>query len=86
MTISDEQNKGISFGMCLGLSRYLVLRLQQVELEYVDMIYDVKDADLVERLCEEAYSNEPCRKGLERILDCIDRYREEQLKRQTTES
>ncbi|KIL38687.1 hypothetical protein SD70_24885 [Gordoniibacillus kamchatkensis] len=76
-----ERRKAMAFGMCLGLAKYFDTRLRQIELEYIDLLYAIKDADLVEQLHEEAYSNEPCRQGFERILNCIERYHQEQTKR-----
>ncbi|WP_248928942.1 hypothetical protein [Paenibacillus hamazuiensis] len=76
-----EWRKAMAFGMSLGLAKYFEIRLRQVELEYIDMLYTIKDADLVEHLHEEAYSNEPCRQGFERILDCIELYHQEQMTR-----
>lgn len=86
-SINDQENwdHGKSFGMCLGLAKYVELYFDYLKTAYIDKLYQIMDLDLMEHLHDTIYSNERSRHELQRILNSIEHAHREQMSRKENE-
>lgn len=81
ITDQESWDQGKSFGMIMGMRKYLEQYFEFVKSDYLEKLTRIHDLDLVEKLNDSIYSVDRSREDFELMLNTVNNCYKEQLKR-----
>lgn len=78
---TESWDMGVGIGLQRGMEKYIDLYFDYMKNEYISKLNQINDRDLLEQMHDTIYTNVRNRHDFELMLNTIQHYHQEQIKR-----